>query len=113
MEGQKVALPGAEATSEPEVRDQLVFSLVLETRMRRFLERECRANKKGHHRKLTKKDHEAINQELLFMRFNPDTWAAAAHRRFVEVQEEAQRQAAIAAEPIDRAIEEQEEKKEE
>jgi len=83
--------------------ENLVFSLVLESRMRYLLERECRANKKGHSRKLNKKDHDRIDDELKVQRFDP--------RRFlvplpVPISEEQASQMLREISPIDKAIEE-------
>jgi hypothetical protein len=68
MEGSKLAeVPKVAEEQQPK---ELVFSLVLESRMRQMLEKEARAAKKGHHRKLTKKDHDRITDELNYMRFD-------------------------------------------
>lgn len=83
-------MEGPEAKEEVSgEQGELVFSLVLESRMREMLEREKRAAKKGHHRKLTKKDHAAIDDELKFLRFSPEAWTAAVQRRMLEAAEEA------------------------
>lgn len=83
MEGPKeVEVPKPEPEQEPR---ELVFSLVLESRMRQMLEKETRAAKKGHHRKLTKKDHDRITDELNYMRFDPGMWGRATFEKGVQV----------------------------
>jgi hypothetical protein len=51
--------------------NQLIFSLVLESRLRQLLEREKRDLKKGKSRKLSNADRAAIEEELALFRFNP------------------------------------------
>lgn len=58
--------------------EQLVFSLVLESQVRRWLIKERTSRKHGKNRKLTKKELAEVEEQLKLCRFNSPVLTAAA-----------------------------------